>query len=413
MINGNAAATARNLRQGPIGRRWTRALLPALPRGAQTTAAALVFIALLAPTIASAHQPGTSSILIKATPAGPLHGEVHVADVDLAAIELMLRQRARRSDIPDTPVDSGGRITLALAKDLPWLRLSADGADIPFTPAEPEVAVTDSRAHTMIRFTADVSRHESLAVSCVDFFEFDPRHKVVTSLESGGETTLGLLSYDRPRWEVSLREPGALGQFAKFTWEGVWHIWIGIDHILFLLALLLPAVLHYENGRWHPVGSFRQALINVLKVVTAFTVAHSVTLSLAALHLVTLPAKLVESVIALSVLLAALNNIWPVVRDRAWMVAFGFGLIHGFGFANVLADLALPAGTLAIALVSFNVGVELGQLAIVAVFFPLAFLVRRRGFYQPVKLRLGSALISAVAIGWIVQRVFEVNVMPF
>ncbi|MGH8018428.1 MAG: HupE/UreJ family protein [Opitutaceae bacterium] len=370
-------------------------------------------IAMLFPAIASAHQPGTSSVLLKVAPSGELRGEVHVADVDLAAIELMLRQRARRNDIPDTPVDSGGKINLVLAKDLSWLRLSAGGAEVSFTPSEPEVAVTDSRIHTMIRFTADVSQHENLVVSYVDFFEFDPKHKVVTSLEAGGETKVGLLSYNNPRWEVALRAPGALGQFAKFTWEGVWHIWIGIDHILFLLALLLPAVLHYENGRWHPVGNFREALINVLKVVTAFTVAHSVTLSLAALHLVTLPAKFVESVIALSVLLAALNNIWPVVRDRTWMVAFGFGLIHGFGFANVLADLALPAGTLAIALVSFNIGVELGQLAIVAVFFPLAFLVRRRGFYQPVKLRFGSALISVIALGWIVQRVFEVNVMPF
>lgn len=356
---------------------------------------------------AAAHQPGTSSLVLAASGDGSLRGEVHVADVDLAAIELMLTQRSRRA--------AGGGVSrgTATARELPWLRLSADGRDIALEVEEPRPAETDGRIHTMVPFVAQIGAASELAVTYAGFFEFDPRHKVVTSLEAGGETRVGLLSYADPHWTVSLQAPGTLGQFAHFTWEGVWHIWIGIDHILFLLALLLPSVLSLQNGRWVPVPGFRRALANVVKVVTAFTVAHSVTLSLAALHLVALPAKWVESVIAISVLLAALNNIKPLVSERVWMVAFGFGLVHGFGFANVLADLQLPSGTLAVALVSFNLGVELGQLAIVSVFFPVAFALRDHALYQPLKLRLGSALIGVVAVGWIVQRVFEVEVMPF
>ena len=381
-------------------------------RGGVLSFVVLVLL-VLSPCPGFGHQPGTSSLLLSTSPDGVLSGEVHLADVDLASLELMLRQRARSTELQRPSERAEGGIVPMLAKSLLWMRLMADDKPLALALGEPRPAETDGRVHTLIPFTADVAGYEKISVEYVGYFDFDPKHKVVTSLESGDDTKVGLLSYDSPLWEASLQAPGAMGQFVKFTWEGVWHIWIGIDHILFLLALLLPAVLHFQDGRWQPVHSFREASLNVLKVVTAFTVAHSVTLSLAALRLVTLPAKFVESVIALSVLLAALNNIWPVVRDRTWLVAFGFGLIHGFGFANVLADLALPAGTLAIALVSFNVGVELGQLAIVACFFPLAFSIRRRGFYQPVKLRFGSALISVIAIGWIVQRVFEVQVVPF
>jgi hypothetical protein len=364
---------------------------------------------------AHAHQPGTSSILLKVEESGVLSGEVHVADVDLASIELMLRERARRSGTSDTVAAASSEQPYALAAALPWLVLEVDGRLVPFRPGPPEVAVTDERVHTMVRIQSldTIATDGTLAVEYDDFFAFDPQHKVVTSLERAGTTQVGLLSYEKPRWTVEIAGRATFDQFLEFTWEGVWHIWIGIDHILFLLALLLPAVLRYENGAWRPAGNFREALINVFKVVTAFTVAHSITLSLAALEIVTLPGKFVESVIAFSVLLAAANNIWPLVHDRAWLVAFGFGLIHGFGFANVLADLSLPAGTLAIALLSFNLGVELGQLAIVAVFFPIAFALRAHALYQPLKLRAGSAVIAVIAVGWIVQRVFELEVLPF
>jgi hypothetical protein len=150
----------------------------------------------------------------------------------------------------------------------------------------------------------------------------------------------------------------------------------------------------------------------VLRIVTAFTVAHSITLSLATLGLVSLPSRWVESAIAASVVLAALNNIWPLFQARRWSVAFVFGLVHGFGFASVLADLGLPQGVLAVALVGFNVGVELGQLAIVAVFLPLAFALRRSLFYRRGLLLGGSWLIALLAAVWFLERAFNLRLLP-
>jgi hypothetical protein len=113
------------------------------------------------------------------------------------------------------------------------------------------------------------------------------------------------------------------------------------------------------------------------------------------------------------VVLAALNNVWPVFHGRRWVVAFLFGLIHGFGFASVLVDLGLPQGALALALLGFNLGVELGQLAIVAAFLPLAFWLRRSWFYRRVVLLAGSLWIAAIAIAWLVERALDLKLMPF
>jgi hypothetical protein len=176
--------------------------------------------------------------------------------------------------------------------------------------------------------------------------------------------------------------------------------------------LLLPAVVVHRGRSWEPSAGFRPAFADVLKTVTAFTVAHSLTLSLATLQVVTLPARISESAIALSVVLAALNNLFPIVRGSRWIVAFCFGLVHGFGFASVLTDLGLPKGVLAVALIGFNLGVELGQIAIVAVFLPLAYLLRRTWLYRRVVLIGGSGAIATVASLWFVERAFDLGFLP-
>jgi hypothetical protein len=161
------------------------------------------------------------------------------------------------------------------------------------------------------------------------------------------------------------------------------------------------------------VARFAPAFWDVARVVTAFTVAHSITLSLATLELVSLPSRAVEAAIAASVLLAALNNLHPVVLGRRWLVAFGFGLIHGFGFASVLAELGLPGDALLLALLAFNLGVELGQLAIVVVFLPLAYALRRSTLYRHVVFTGGSALIAVLAAVWFAERAFNLELLPF
>jgi hypothetical protein len=191
--------------------------------------------------------------------------------------------------------------------------------------------------------------------------------------------------------------------------EGVWHIWLGFDHILFLVSLLLPAVLVRRGGAWQSAAKFRDAFRDVARIVTAFTLAHSITLTLAALSIVSLPSRWVESAIALSVVLAALNNVFPTVQRGRWIAAFAFGLLHGFGFAGALADLGLPTGSLALSLAGFNIGVELGQLAIVAAFLPAAFALRSTWAYRRVVLAGGSTAIVAIAGAWLVERAFDLS----
>ena len=242
-------------------------------------------------------------------------------------------------------------------------------------------------------------------------FDLDALHRGLLRLDLDGLTRSAIMAPGTAQQSFKEGKVSLLAQFGQFFVQGVWHIWIGFDHILFLLALLLPVVLVREAGRWRAVGRFGQALREVLWVVTSFTVAHSITLSLAALGWISLPSRLVESVIALSVVLAAANNLKPVINHRRWLVAFVFGLIHGFGFASVLADLGLPQDTLVLSLVGFNVGVEAGQLVIVAVFLPLIFALRHTAFYRNGIFLGGSWLTMAVALVWLAERVFDLKLI--
>jgi hypothetical protein len=167
---------------------------------------------------------------------------------------------------------------------------------------------------------------------------------------------------------------------------------------------LLPAVLKRRDQRWEAVPLAQPAFLSILKVVTAFTVAHSITLSLAAFDVVRLPSRVTESVIAASIIVAALNNIFPKVTEGRWRIAFAFGLLHGFGFASVLADMGLPPGARVVSLVAFNLGVELGQLAVVMAVMPLAYAVRATSFYRQTVMQWGSSAIAGLALVWLVQR---------
>ncbi|HEY3180534.1 MAG TPA: HupE/UreJ family protein [Casimicrobiaceae bacterium] len=243
------------------------------------------------------------------------------------------------------------------------------------------------------------------------FTDVDPQHRGLLNFVENGQSRSVVFSAERQQWMVGGDAAGPLRQFVTYVHEGVWHIWLGFDHILFLVSLLLPAVLVLREGAWKPAGSFRAAFIDVAKVVTAFTLAHSITLSLAALGIVVLPSRWVESAIALSVVLAALNNLVPIVASGRWIAAFAFGLLHGFGFASALADLGLPSGSLALSLAGFNIGVELGQLVIVAAFLPLAYALRGTWTYRRVILRGGSVAIAAIAAVWLVERAFDIRLL--
>jgi len=258
-------------------------------------------------------------------------------------------------------------------------------------------------AYAVLQFTTECGEAlpQRLELEYSLFADLDPTHRGLLRAQFGGQTVTGVLGPDRPRLSLDAEGRTRLEQFLDYAREGVWHIWIGFDHVLFLLSLLLPAVLSAPR--------FAPAFWEVFRVVTAFTVAHSITLALAALSVVSLPSRLVESAIAASVVLAALNNLYPVVQRGRWLVAFTFGLIHGFGFASVLTELGLPKESLLLALVGFNLGVEAGQLCIVAAFLPLAYALRHTWIYRRVVFVGGSALIVVIAALWMIERVFNLK----
>ncbi len=304
--------------------------------------------------------------------------------------------RARHADIA----------AYALAR----LAVSADGDACPLDVLEHLVDEHTDGGYAVLRLRGTCAAPPAaLKLGYQLFFDLDGQHKGLARIDHAGNTRTAIFAADHREQVVQLSAPSAWTEFRDYVRHGVWHIWIGFDHILFLLSLLLPAVLVRNPQAWVAASSFRASGIDVLRVVTAFTVAHSITLTLAAVDAVSLPARLVEAAIAASVVFAALNNVWPVVAVRRWAMAFAFGLIHGFGFASVLADLGLHEASRVSALLAFNLGVEFGQLAIVAVFLPLAWWLRGRWLYRRLVLVAGSVAVVALGAVWFVERAFDVR----
>ena len=377
-------------------------------RWASGICAALVLFFSGAPQPAGAHTQSNAYLMLRTTPAG-LSGEWHLALRDL--------EDAVGLDANDDGIITWGELSsrreAVCAYALSRLHLQGDGRPGTLVVRDLLVDNHSDGAYAVVRFeVAGLGRPAALDLDYRAFFDIDPKHRGLLRLENAGQTRVAVFSPETPVQHFDL---GAASHtpFFTFVGEGIWHIWSGYDHILFLLALLLPGVLKRRDGVWEPVTAARPAFVNILKIVTAFTVAHSITLSLATLGVVHLPVRLVESSIAASVVLAAFNNVIPFFAERGWMVAFGFGLLHGFGFANALADLGLHTGQMAATLFGFNLGVEIGQLTIVAVFMPLALSVRHLLFYQQFVLRFGSVAIMLVAATWFTERVLNVKWLPF
>ncbi|HSN29255.1 MAG TPA: HupE/UreJ family protein [Kofleriaceae bacterium] len=267
------------------------------------------------------------------------------------------------------------------------LTVAADGAPCPLALGTAELADLSDGAYWALPVSAACthSPHE-LAVTYALLFDLDAQHRGLVHVD--GQT---VIVRDASPVRVALGEGTSIKSFVR---EGVWHIWMGIDHILFLVCLILPAVWKRD--------SLRAAGRETFEIVTAFTLAHSITLVISAVGLLRLPSRYVETAIALSVVAAALNNVVRAV-DARWAVAFSLGLLHGFGFSSVLIDLGLPSHELIGALLGFNAGVELGQAAIVIALLPLLFVMRRTLAYQAL-LWAGSSTVALIATVWSYQR---------
>ena len=355
---------------------------------------------------ASAHKPSDSYLALS------LHGHELIGQWDIALRDL---DHAIGLD-----ADGNGDITWREVKAkhheiaayaLARLALTADGASCGITAGEHLIDNHSDGAYEVMRFAVDCpATPEVLTIKYRLFFDVAPLHRGLLRIEEQGDIRAAVFSPESNTLRLEGHSIGLWRQFLEYFDTGVWHIWTGFDHILFLCSLLFPAVLERGDGRWRAVPAFRPAFFEVVRIVTAFTIAHSITLSLAVLGFISLPSRLIESTIAASVVIAALNNLYPLITQRLWIVAFLFGLVHGLGFANVLADLALPTPSLAISLVSFNLGVEAGQLMIVAALTPLAFLARRSWLYPRLVLGAGSLGIAAAAAIWLIERSFNVSI---
>jgi hypothetical protein len=354
-----------------------------------------------------AHSSSNSYLSLSA-PEGQLilRADVHWRDVDLTL---------------DLDGDRDGRVTWgeaqSRAQDIQaWLNqglaISENAQACTLGPADLQASERADGSYLSALWTVQCPNLRDLSQARLELryglmFAQDPLHRGLLKVQWPGFQSSAILSPERPAVLLSQAEGSALRVFGRYLLEGIWHIWIGIDHICFLLSLLLLAPLlaaRQPVHRWRGAPAAKPVVMDVLAVVTAFTVAHSITLGLSVMQWLEPSPDLIEPAIALSVVVAALNNLVGWSALRRWRLAFVFGLVHGFGFANVLLDLGLPASALMAALGGFNVGVEIGQLAIVLVFLPLAWLMRDTAFYRWVVVTGGSLAIAVAGLIWTLQR---------
>ena len=334
---------------------------------------------------ASAHPAPFSYLDIRVEPAAiDANVVVHLLDVakELGVDEAALADESRLAAL-------GGRIASLIQSRV---RLTVNGRAVNVGPWSPPEPVPD-RHGLRLRARYDTG---PVAVVSIDayMFPYDPSHQTFVNLyERGTLVTQAILSTDHRQLEYFAgTRQGTLAVIRKFAASGVHHILIGPDHLLFLVGLLLLG------------GSLRRLLL----VVTAFTAAHSVTLSLAALDIVSPPASVVEPAIALSIVYVGADNLTVRGgRDMRGWIAFAFGLIHGFGFANVLREMDLPPRALGWSLFSFNLGVEIGQMLVVTAVATVLAAIRARSEVAGRRLAVaGSVVVIAAGTFWFVQRVF-------
>jgi hypothetical protein len=224
-----------------------------------------------------------------------------------------------------------------------------------------------------------------------------------TAVFSGKPEPLGNIIFTITSLNIDRTQGGWWQGFRSVLSVGMHHIAEGTDHLLFLLVLLLPAPLLAAGKRWGSFGGLKRSLVQLLKIVSAFTIGHSFTLLIGALGWLRLPGPAVEILIAFSIFVSALHAIRPWFAGREIYLAAGFGLIHGLAFAGSIAEYGFSPWYLAATILGFNLGIELMQLAVVALTIPWLILLARTQFYSPV--RIGGASFGALAaLGWIAER---------
>jgi hypothetical protein len=331
-----------------------------------------------------AHGVGASYAQISLAP-----GRVEVAF--LVSVEEIARHFPAGREAGREDVERSAASVRAAADFLSkHVRVSLDGGAIALAPLR-----ADPQANAAyVRFTSSAaieSPQPAIAVGAdgVFFERLGPQHVMVVTLAVEGRRQEAAVTIGHPLASLPTGYRSVLAGTAEFLGLGARHIFEGYDHVLFLVAVVLVG------------GSLRR----LVGIVTAFTAAHTVTLGLAAFQVLTLPPRVVEGGIALSIAYVAFDNLFEAGSRHRWVLTFVFGLIHGFGFAAVLAQMNLPRSTLVPTVLAFNLGVEMGQIALVAALFPVVIWLSRQPFRRPVVVSASTA-IFVVGVGWFVQRAF-------
>lgn len=314
--------------------------------------------------------------------------------------------------------NSDGRLTRAeLTRHVPeiesFLRehvwLAIDGEDVDLGPCAgfvwpPEVgeAIQESDFHAAtglihFQFSCPVAEPPQEVALTFDFFEqFTERHTVLGAFVHGGnELEVTFTMYEPDFIFDTGQQPSLARRLWRFFRLGVEHIFLGYDHISFLMALIV-------------VSRFRE----IVKIVTSFTIAHSITLILATLEVLTIPTRLVETCIAGTIVYVAVENFWVRDTSHRWRLTFFFGLVHGFGFANVLQEMGLPTTGLIRCLISFNLGVEFGQLVIALALLPLALTLAKWKYGRQLTWAI-SGTLALFGLAWFIDRALALEFMPF
>ncbi len=335
--------------------------------------------------IATAHQEPTSSLDLKIIKQG--------LSVTLIASTLDLAHDLDRIEPPMLldPAILKSQEKFLLDTLLSRLHISADGQ--PLTASLSVISPIPEKNDLSFEFTYPLAKAPKVLVIDCLLFPYDSRHRTYINVYQGDklfrQSTLDAKTH-RTQFAITDHQ-SLLAVAGEFIYEGVHHIFIGPDHILFVVGLLLLG------------GS----LMHLLKILTAFTVAHSITLCLATFHLVNPPASWIEPIIALSIVVVGIHTFYhPKKYDPRLGFAFGFGLIHGFGFASVLQDMQLPTGAVGFSLFSFNLGVEIGQACIVLVVAPLLASFRNHTPHHAAKLtHFAAVAVTTAGAFWFFQRI--------
>lgn len=375
----------------------------------------------LRPTIAAAHQTPNTLVFLDASP----NSAALELQMPLSELELAFGNNISKN--PETLIEKFGpqlkeylkaHIHAYTQKTAPWnVEIEALGMDkgkyiengIDYWEVVAKVAIIPLPGESTRKFMLDydVIMHQVV------------NHAALVSIRSDWEAgNLNTSSVDAMviSWntkdnviyplEINLQQGSWFKGFKSMLALGMQHIKEGTDHLLFLIVLLLPSMLLPHKKQWGGFGGVKCSLRNLLKIVTAFTIGHSITLLLGALGWISLPAQPVEVLIAISILVSAIHAVYPIFPGREARVAAGFGLIHGLAFASVLSNLNLSALTLTLSILGFNIGIELMQLFVIAIIVPWLILMSRTSVYPFFK--TGAAILAGIAaLAWMAERAFN------